>query len=247
MTSGRRATFDPSAARADHARRVDDVCATRTGPDLLGHGRVPGTDRNPSGYPVHAVALGPRRTVRSGHDRHLVAAREQLLGELRGMARGAADVRRPDARDDQHPHAAAPLICASSTTQIRQKTTVEASTAPAAPGRSPLAAEDDDERDHHDRLDAVREDAQPRPADRDRQRLRPAEDELERRREQHEPRRVARSLVVLAVEDAHEPGHEDVDRRHDAPPSAAPPTTRTAGRRRTPRPSRRVPSRASAR
>ena len=58
--------------------------------------------------------------------------------------------------------------------------------------RAPARAEDEQQRHEDGDLDAVRDDPQARPPDRDRERLRPAPDELQRRREEHEPRRVRR-------------------------------------------------------
>ncbi len=56
--------------------------------------------------------------------------------------------------------------------------------------RAPLRSEHRDERDGDERLEPVRDDPQPRPADRDGKRLRPAERELDRRGEQHDARGV---------------------------------------------------------
>src|SRR5437588_3309738 len=78
-----------------------------------------------------------------------MATREEKIGDVGRMARRAADVGRPDPGDDEHPHVGAPAISGASgdgacgggsrrmraynTTQLNANTTLDASTAAAAP------------------------------------------------------------------------------------------------------------------
>ena len=78
---------------------------------------------------------------------------------------------RPSAR----PRATSARERASTTSQAAANTTVDTRTATAAPVAPHSVAEHDDERDRDERLEPVRDDPQPRPTDRHRQRLRPAE------------------------------------------------------------------------
>ncbi len=100
------------------------------------------------------------------------------------------DTMRTFSRDDRgrEPVAGA----AGSSDQTAQKTAVETSIAPAAPGRAPAGGEDEQEWHEDGDLDALGDDAQAWPADRDRKRLRPAPDQAQRRRDEHDARGRAR-------------------------------------------------------
>ena len=143
---------------------------------------------------AHAAAAASATTQRTGyassagarvggdHDLDLVPAAEQERRHLGRVARGPADVGRPDPRDDEDLHAADTGAAGSrvhaaraAPIQSTQKTAVEASTAPRRAGRAPLARRSTSSSGtKHGHLDPVRDDAQAGPADRDRERLRPA-------------------------------------------------------------------------
>src|SRR5439155_14086486 len=82
------------------------------------------------------------RAGRCRDDRDVMPALVKEPCDLGGVAGGTADVRRPDPRDDENPHAVAGTVgprpgrrCSRTTTQIQMpaNTTLAASVAPAAP------------------------------------------------------------------------------------------------------------------
>ena len=128
------------------------------------------------------------------------------------MARGPADVGRPDARDDEDVHETAALPRARRAARatrrgrgraarpIRREREGRDEHGDRCAGHAPLARRGRPERQQDERLDTVRDDPQAGPADRDRERLRPAEHELQRGGDEHDARRVDRALVVRAEE-----------------------------------------------
>ena len=178
----------------DHARRVDDVGAARGRANEQRGPHVP--QRRATRRPVHGIR--PRRRLRVGrrHDLDRVSALGEEVRERGRMARRAAGIGRPDPGDDDDPHgwSAAPPGRSDARTSARRRSDHD------EPGggeherrdedgdrsarRPPLGAEHGDERNRDERLEPVRHDPQPRPPDRDGQRLRPAEREVDRGGEQ---------------------------------------------------------------
>ena len=130
--------------------------------------RAPGDDRLLNAKLHGPFAGDPRFTVRAPND----PARAQLpLGAGNGAL---SPIRRSRSRI---------------TPQASANATEESEHGHAGSGHPPLVAEDDDQRQHHRRLDAVGDEPKAGPADRDRERLRPAQHELDRRGDEDEPRR----------------------------------------------------------
>ena len=141
------------------------------------------------------------------------------------MARGTTRIGRPDAGHDDDPHedSAAPLEGSESADLVPQPQHDQqpgrgehecgGENADGGARRTPIRREHGDERDRHDRLETVRDDPQSRTADRDRQRLRPADDELHGRGEQDDASRGDGPVVLLAEDEVDEPGHRHEEQR----------------------------------
>ena len=80
-------------------------------------------------------------------------------------------------------------------------------------GRAPGSTENDHERDEDECLDAVRPDPQLRPPDGDRKALRPAEDELQRARDDDQAKRIRRTDVLGREEQPDEVGRKPQEKR----------------------------------
>ncbi len=158
------------------------------------------TRRQRPADPVHRVGLGRGRRV--GGDRRLdlvpaLLQERRHLGRVRG---GAADVGRPDPRDDEDLHGTAtsgrrpPGLDphAAGSTRSRRRRRSQTSIAPAAPVAPQREAKIRSSGMKTAISIACTRHAQLGPPDRDRERLRPAPDELKRRGHEHEPGRVGR-------------------------------------------------------
>ena len=202
----------------DHARRVHDVGAPGSGADERGRAQVPEAAerraahrhgiRRAAGSASAVVTTStpwPRATRKSASAGAWLAGPPGSGGQMPDTT----TILTRTARPARGLGGARPRRAAARTTssQATANTSVEASTPTAAPVAPHFAAEHGDERDRHDRLETVRDDPQPRPADRDRQRLRPADDELHGRREQDDAGRGDGPVVLLAEDEVDEPGH----------------------------------------
>src|SRR5581483_7035988 len=122
-----------------HPGRVDDVGLPPRAVDEPRGEEVPYSGRVPPRHPVDGVRPRLRGRVRGRDDVNGVAAPVQEVGELRRVARGPTDVRRPDPRDDHDLHeVAAAGLCSRcsrrrATSHATANTPVAISTAAAAP------------------------------------------------------------------------------------------------------------------
>ena len=130
---------------------------------LLAHG----TARD-GGSSTTTASSSPRsRATRGSRSTPLEGTRNHALGaRLREVALRAARARASRWE---------PRRRSTITTQVAANASDETNTAAPPPVTPQQLAEDEDQRQQHGDLDRVRDDAQPRPADRDRERLRPAE------------------------------------------------------------------------
>ena len=205
----RRASRRAAAARATHRARRAGACSSRRrrpargAPCERGAPRARAGAREPPGGPVHGVLRAGRARVRRRH--HLDAVAALVRGTRRARVRGSPA--RPDrAARSRRRRATLTARFRRRGASGRRRSRASEAREHDRPGRgeherrdehrdrrarrAPLGAEHGDERDRDERLEPVRDDAQPGPPDRDRERLRPADRELDRRGEQDDARGV---------------------------------------------------------